>query len=176
MLASGCNPHDATTAAPSADAVVRRPLVLPEFSPMTERSVMEQIRERHSSLMLKIENPRTPTVELGNAHGEMGKLLMAAEYLDAAESCYLNARDLVPSDGRWPYYLGHLYKANGELVKSAAFFEQALQLRPDDVATLVWLADVYLAQGRPEAAEPRFAHALSLQPRSLAARFGLAGC
>jgi len=145
---------------------------LPDLSRVAE-SVRDQIVERYSSLMLKIEDPRTTTVELGNAYGEMGKLFMAADYLDAAESCYLNAQALMPSEVRWPYYLGHLYRHRDEPAKSAAFFERTLQLKPADVATLVWLGEVYLEQGRPEAAEPLLTKALSLQPRSVAALFGL---
>ena len=34
----------------------------------------------------------------------MGKLLMATEYLDAAEVCFANARELAPGEMRWPYY------------------------------------------------------------------------
>src|SRR5205823_13138791 len=117
--------------------------------------------------------PETQTVELGNAYGAMGKLLMAAEYFDAAESSYLNAQALVPTEARWPYYLGHVYRSRAEPAKSAASFERALQLQPSDVATLVWLGGAYLEQNRPEAAEPLFTKALSLQPRSVAALFGL---
>src|SRR5713226_8077947 len=128
-----------------------RPVSLPDLSRMSE-SVRRQVREGYSSLALKIENPGTTTADLGNAYGEMGKLFMAAEYLDAAEACYLNAQTLMPSEMRWPYYLGHLYRKRGDPAKSAAFLERTLQLQPADVATMVWLGDVYLAQGRPEAA------------------------
>jgi tetratricopeptide (TPR) repeat protein len=149
-----------------------RPVSLPDLSRTTE-SVQTQIRGRYASLMAKIENRADAPVELGEAYGEMGKLLMAGEYADAAESCLLNAQMLASSDFRWPYYLAHLYRDKGELAKSRASFEQALQLQPDDVATLVWLGDVHLAQGQPDQAEPRFTKALSLQPNSLSARFGL---
>jgi tetratricopeptide (TPR) repeat protein len=98
---------------------------------------------------------------------------MAAEYIDVAESCYLNAQELVPGEARWPYYLGHVYKTRGEPAKSAASFERALQLQPNEVAALVWLGGVYLEQDRPEAAEPLFTKVLSLQPRSVSALFGL---
>jgi tetratricopeptide (TPR) repeat protein len=141
---------------------------------MREPSVREQMRERYRVLEEKRQNPNTPVVELSDAYGEIGMLFMAAgEYLEVAESCFVHARELVPSERRWPYFLGHLYKRQGDLVKSTAAFERALQLRPDDVATLVWLADVQLAQYRPEAAEPLFAKAAALQPRSVAARLGL---
>jgi tetratricopeptide (TPR) repeat protein len=121
-----------------------------------------------------MQDPSTPPVDLGNAYGETGMLFMAAsEYLDVAESCFLHAQALVPTERRWPYYLGHLYRTKGDLVKSAASFERALQLRPDDVATLIWLGEVQIARNRPEAAEPLVAKALALQPRSVPARLGL---
>ena len=179
VLASACSSHDEATPAPSTDASVLqppdglelRPVALPDFSLMDE-PVREQMRARYSSLAARIEDPTADHVELGMAYGEMGKLFMAATYFDAAESCYLNALTLAPSDRRWPYYLGHVYKIKGPLAKSVAFFEQALQLQTSDVATVVWLAEGYLAQGRPEAAEPLFARALTLQPDSAAARSG----
>jgi tetratricopeptide (TPR) repeat protein len=108
-----------------------------------------------------------------NAFGEMGKLLFAAEYLDAAESCLLNAKALAPTDARWPYYLGHLYKARAETEKSVKAFERARELQPSDVATLVWLGNAYLDEDHPELAQPAFAKALSVQPQSAAALSGL---
>ncbi len=179
VLASACSSHDQAIPAPSTGASVLEPphgpgllpVALPDFSLM-EESVREQMRARYSSLVARMEYPGENRLELGMAYGEMGKLLMAATYLDAAESCYLNALALAPSDKRWPYYLGHLYKIKGPLAKSVAFFEQALQLQPSDVATLVWLGEGYLAQGRAEAAEPMFGKALTRQPDSAAARSG----
>lgn len=149
-----------------------RPVSLPDLS-RAAASVQEQIRAAYSALLFQIEHPSTPASELAEAYGEMGKLLMAAELGEAAESCLFNAQMLAPHDMRWPYYLGHLYKGQGASDKSALSFEQALQLRPDDVATLVWLGEAYLAQDRPDSAESKFAKALSLQPRTVAALAGL---
>ena len=179
VLAGACTSRDEAASASSTGASTLRPpdglglrsVSLPDFSPM-EEPVRKQMRERSSSLKQKIEQSGTTPLELSTAYGEMGKLLMAAEQVDAAESCYLNAQALAPSDRRWPYYLGHLYKIKGPLAKSAASFERALQLRPSDVATLVWLGEVYLAQGRAEAAEPLFAKALTLEPGSVSGHFG----
>jgi tetratricopeptide (TPR) repeat protein len=145
---------------------------LPDLS-KAATSVQEQIRAAYSSLQVHVERPRTPATELADAYGEMGKLLMAAEFGQAAEPCLINAQTLAPSDMRWPYYLGHLYKDQGANDRSTAWFEQALRLRPDDVATLISLADAYLAQDRPDAAEPLFAKARSLQPQAVAAIAGL---
>ena len=180
ILAGACTSDDPAPAAPPTDAAVPsrlgverlRPVSLPDLSHMPA-SVQEQIREQYSSLMSAIEKPGATTVELSHVYGEMGNLLMATQYRDMAESCYLNAQALAPNERRWPYYLGHVYRIMGEFARSATFFEQALQLRPDDVPTLVWLGEVHLAQGRPEVAEPLFEQALAFQPGSVSARFGL---
>jgi tetratricopeptide (TPR) repeat protein len=178
-LAAACTAGDDLTSAASTGTLTLRPpdrpglqpVSLPDFSTM-EASVHEQMRERSSSLQLKIEHADSAPLELSLAYGEMGKLLMAAEQFEAAESCFLNAQALAPDDRRWPYYLGHLYRLKGPPEKSVQSFERALQLQSSDVATLVWLGEAYLGEGRAEAAEPQFAKALTLQPQSVAARFG----
>jgi tetratricopeptide (TPR) repeat protein len=137
---------------------------LPDLA-SAEPSVRDQINAAYASLMSKKTD--------ATAYGEIGKLLLAAEYLEAAEACFLNAEALAPREPRWPYYLGHLYKARAEAEKSAAAFERARRLQPDDVATLVWLGRAYLDEDHPELAQPVFSRALSLQARSAAAMSGL---
>lgn len=149
-----------------------RPVPLPDLSRMSE-SVRQQFRTEHSALALKIEDPRIPAADLGRAYGEMGKLFLAAQHRDAAESCFLNAQALAPDEARWPYYLGHVYRVKGDSGRAAASFERFLQSRPTDVAGLVYLGDEYLSQGRPEAAEPILTRALSLEPRLAVALFAL---
>jgi tetratricopeptide (TPR) repeat protein len=148
------------------------PVPLPDVSKMTP-SVQSQIRQAHGVLSANIDNRKMPLSSLADAYGGLGKLLTAADYPDAAEPYFLNARMLAPHDHRWPYYLAHQYRKRGEIDKARTFFAEALERRPDDVDTLVWLGDVALAQGRADEAEPRFARALSLEPTSLSARFGL---
>ena len=161
--------------APTSDSVSHqpatlRPVALPDLLRM-ENGVQEQMRAAHASLTKKIDEARPPA-ELAAAYGEMGNLLMAAEYLDAAEPCYQNARALAPGESRWPYYLGHVYRTRGELANAAHAFEQALAIGPADVATLVWLGVAYLDLGKPSDAAPLFARALVLEPRSVAALSG----
>jgi tetratricopeptide (TPR) repeat protein len=147
-----------------------QPVRLPDLSAM-EAPAREQMQARFSSLRSRVEDRASTPEQYAIAYGEMGKLLMAATYLEAAETCYLNAETLAPRDRRWPYYLGHLYKVKGPLEKSAASFERALELAPTDTATLVSLGDVYLAQGRAGEADPLFRRALAAHP-SAAAWFG----
>lgn len=182
FLAGGCNSPQKTTltisvAQASTSALDPpaglglRPVTLPDFSGM-EAPVRQQMEARFSSLKSTIGNRALTRDDLAAAYGEMGKLLMAAAFLDAAEACYLNAQKLAPNDRRWPYYLGHLYKGKGPIEKSVSSFERALQLVPDDVAAMVWLGEAYLAEGRADAADRLFAEALALQPSVAAARFG----
>lgn len=164
-------PDTTERAAPAHDNVLR-PVVLPDLSRL-EASVQAQVREQHALLQRLQQTPGTPPSELSGAYGAMGKLLMAAEYLDVAEPYFRNARMLEPGDYRWPYYLAHIYKNRGEVPPAMAFFEEALARHPNNAATLVWLAEMHLTAGRPEDAEPLFTKALALQPQSLAPRFGL---
>ena len=87
--------------------------------------VQHQLRQQYASLAAKTSSPNTAIAELAAAYGDMGKLLMAAEYRDVAEACLLNAETLAPDDVRWPYYLGHLYKLRGDGAASIARFERA---------------------------------------------------
>lgn len=149
-----------------------RPVSVPDLSKMSG-SVQNQIRTSHAALTRAIDDRQTQAVEVADAYGALGKLLMAADLPDAAEPYLLNAQALAPSDARWPYYLGHLNRNRGELATATTFFARALELQPDDVASLVWMGELGLAQGQAADAEPHFARALSRQPTSLSARFGL---
>ena len=179
VVTTGCTSRDDATPTPAADrsapdasGPALEPVTLPDLS-ATDAFVNEQIRAQHASLVTMIETPGATRVALGTAYADVGKLLMAAALLDAAEPYLLHAQAILPDDTRWPYYLGHLYRTMGALEKSVASFEQVLTMRPDDAVTLLSLGDVYLTQGRPEAAEPLFTRQLELQPDSVVANVGL---
>jgi tetratricopeptide (TPR) repeat protein len=159
---------------PSAAAPGRHllPVSVPELT-RVDAGVQEQVRQRYSSLTSRIASSTASDADLAKAYGELAMVLQAAEYFDAAEPCYRNAQTLAPTELRWPYYLGHLYKSKGDTNASATAFERALQLKPDDVSTLVWLGRLYLDQGRTDAAEPLFTRAHAIAPRSVAVLAGL---
>lgn len=148
------------------------PIALPDLA-RADRAVQAQARERYESLIKKIGDRRTPQAELASAYGQYGMLLQAAEYVDAAEPCYLNAQTLAPDEMRWPYYLAHLYTSQGQTDRAEAAFRRVLALRPDDFPALVWLGRLLLDKDRAAEAAPLFATALALQPRSVAAMAGL---
>jgi tetratricopeptide (TPR) repeat protein len=168
ILAAGCRSREsATTEAPAL-----APIALPELS-RVDAPVQAQIRERYATVTKMLASPAPPGRELGTAFGEYGMLLHAAEYYDVAEPAYRNAESLVPDDPRWPYYLAHLHRTEGETDKAMAAYRRALTLRPDDVATLVWLGRMHLDQGQPDQAEQLFARAQSRAPDVVAVQVGL---
>ncbi|HXD75725.1 MAG TPA: tetratricopeptide repeat protein [Vicinamibacterales bacterium] len=158
-------------AKPSPTYTLRK-LELPDLGHATS-SVQQQLRDGYAQLQAKINAPSTPSEQLGQAYGQFGMLLMAAEYRGEAESAFLNAQTFSPRDPRWPYYLGHLYKLSGQADQSNAAFARALELQPDDVPTLVWVGEGDLDQGKPDAAQQVFEKALSLAPRTVTAEYGL---
>lgn len=135
------------------------PIMLPDLSGM-HASVQEQLRDAYA-LLLQSERE-------GEAHGELGKLFMAAKHLDMAERCLRNAQTLAPHDSRWPYYLGHLFISSGELTRAAEHFGRVLQLRPTDFATLVWLGYVHIELGQLQNADAILTKAHALEPDTTA--------
>ena len=148
-----------------------QPVALPDISRAAE-PVQKQIRERYQSLQAAIER-KAPPSELATAFGQMGKLFMAAEYYDAAETCLTNAQQLDPNDIAWPYFLGHVHRYRSDSAKAAAFFEQVLARAPSDVPTLIWLAEMDLAQNKPDAAAAPLMKAQSIDSSSGAVQYGL---
>ena len=172
-LLAGCSgSNTGSTGAPSSSSTrATQPPPLPDISKLVP-TVQAQVTAQYEALSKTLGNSSSTLIERSNAYGELGKLLMAAQLPDAAESAFSNAQTLNPSDYRWPYYLAHLARSQGDLPKAASLFERVLQLKPDDMDSLVWLGDVSLASGRIDAAEPAFARALQLDPQSVSARFG----
>jgi tetratricopeptide (TPR) repeat protein len=139
-----------------------------------EAPVSRQLDEQFGLLRSVLSNGSATPADLAAGYGETGKLLMAANFLDAAEACYLNAQTLAPADPRWPYYLGHLYKGKGPVESAVSSFARALQLMPDDVPAAVWLGEADLAAGQNDVADDIFAKVLARDP-SLAAAWSGAG-
>jgi tetratricopeptide (TPR) repeat protein len=144
---------------PERTAATLRQVALPDLSRL-EESIQAQLHERYAALAAKQKDPETPGARLGTEYGEMGKLLMAAEFHEPAEASFQNAEALAPGDLRWPYYLGHLYRTKGDIPNAMAAFERTLRLAPTDVPTMIWLGESALDQGRPDVAESLFTKAL----------------
>lgn len=153
------------------EALALAEVSLPDLS-SADAPVQEQARRRHAVLIDRIA-AGAPGTELGTAYGELGMLLHAAEYLDSAAPFYVNARQIMPADPRWPYYLGLLYEAQGRPADAATAFERVLALQPEDMPALVRLARIRIESGDAAAAEPLFERARAVAPRSVAVLAGL---
>jgi tetratricopeptide (TPR) repeat protein len=145
---------------------------LPDLSAMAV-SVQRQIRAQRDGLDRLAASAAATPAALAREHGAVGQLLMAAEATAAAEPYFRRAALLDPTEPRWPYYLGHLARMQGNAVLAARHFERALALRPRDLATLVWLGRVALDQGRAGEAASFFSRALEQQPDLAAAHEGM---
>jgi tetratricopeptide (TPR) repeat protein len=111
--------------------------------------------------------------DLANEFGNLGRLFLAAELPAVAEPCFANAQALAPTEMRWPYYLGHVYRTSGDLAGAASAFGRALELQPSHISSLIWMGRVNLDLGRPELAETYFTKALGLGSATAAAQLGL---
>ena len=175
LFACSSPERDSTGRAPAAanatNAAELRSVSLPDLTAMAP-AVQRQLRAQADEVA-RLEADKALPADRAAGYGELGKLLLATESFGDAESCFLNATQLAPSEFRWLYYLAHVYRLQGQSPEAAAAFERALTVRPDDAAALVWLGNVYLDQGRTVEAEPLFSRALVLDSRAAAAHTGL---
>jgi tetratricopeptide (TPR) repeat protein len=138
-----------------------------------EPSLQERIRAAYASLTAARAARTTSDIDLGRAHGQVGKLLLAAELYDQAEPHLLNARALERGELAWPYYLAHTYRLKFQADQAIPLFEEVLRIKADHVPALVWLGTLHADGGRVDLAEPLLMKAVSLDPRSAAALFEL---
>ena len=175
LLVSGCAPADEAAsigpAGGAVDATVPPPLVMPDLSGLPE-PVRAQVRERHDALQ-RTERSGASAAARGSAYGDLGLILMATRFYDAAETAFGHAQALSPRQMRWPYYLAQLYRTTGDQPRAVERFERAVELDPTYVAALVRLGELYLDEGRAEEAEPLFEQALAVDPASAPSLSGI---
>ena len=176
VLGSGCTPADeATSSGPAslgaAAPLAPPPLVMPDLSGLPE-PVRGQVRQRHDALR-RAESTGATAAALGNAYGELGLILMATRFYEAAETAFGHAQALAPRQMRWPYYLAQLHRTTGDQPRAVESFERSVELDPTYVAALVYLGELYLDEGRAEEAEPLFEQALAVDPASAPALSGI---
>jgi tetratricopeptide (TPR) repeat protein len=167
LLATECAPRDT-----GALEAALRPVPFPALD-AADQAVRDQLDAEYAELATRAEDGAVSAADRAEAYGGLGRLFMAASLLVTAEPALLNAHALAPTDPQWPYYLGHVYRIQGDAVTEAAMFEEAVRLDPEDLPARVWLGRAYLDQNRATDAEVEFLRALEVAPDSLAARTGL---
>lgn len=93
-------------------------------------------RERLSDLALRDMDSQ----EIADAYGAAGQVYNTYGFLDAAEACYLNAQRTGTDDYRWSYYLGQIYRGQGQTGAAIWQFQNALQQKAGDIPAAVSLA------------------------------------
>ncbi len=173
-LGGGCSPADesASSTRSAGDSVpAPPPFALPDLAGLPE-PVQAQVRQRHAALQ-RAEDTGATAAARGNAYGELGLILMATRFYEAAEIAFGHAQILAPRQMRWPYYLAQLHRTTGDQPQAVERFERAVELDPTYVAALVRLGELYLDEGRAADAEPLFEQALAVDPASAPALSGI---
>jgi tetratricopeptide (TPR) repeat protein len=158
--------------APATESPVLKAVSLPDISHASS-DVQAQLRARYTALTKTIADTGASPATRADAYGEMGRMFLAAEYFDAAQTCFVNAGALAPADMRWPYFLGHALRRGNRLEEAAAAFTRALAVQPNHVPSLIWGAELQLASNRPDAAQQLLDRAQAIEPRSGAVLYGL---
>jgi tetratricopeptide (TPR) repeat protein len=172
-LLSACGssiPASSGSSQNAAAAARLREATLPNLS-RVDASARERIEAGHRDLMTALQDGTQPAT-LADAAGDLGLLLMAAEFYEAAEPYFAGAAALAPSESRWPYYLAHVYRRTAKLGEAAAAFEQTLRIQPGDLASVWWLGLTYLDLGRERDADAQFARTESDASFAVAALYG----
>jgi tetratricopeptide (TPR) repeat protein len=137
-----------------------------------EPALQARIRSQYASLTAAREGGAADAT-LASLYGEVGKLLIAAEFMREAEPYLANAATLAPGEMAWPYYLGHALRLRNERERAIETFGRALMVAPAHVPTLVWLGALELDRGDAQAARRHFTAAVAGDARSAAALSGL---
>lgn len=147
----------------------------PDLSSMNPaaRQRVRSVQEGLGTLLARPEG--APRPEVGQALGFLGQIYQALDLPEAAEKAYAQARDLVPRDPRWTYYLGLLYNGRGELEAALAEYDRFATARPELALVPLRRGEALLNLGRLEEAAEAFRRAQELAPEEMgaAALYGL---
>lgn len=147
----------------------------PDLSSMNP-AARQRVRSVQEGLGMLLARPAgAPRPEIGQALGFLGQIYQALDLPQAAEKAYVQARDLVPEDPRWTYYLGLLYNGRGELEAALAEYDRFATARPELALVPLRRGEALLNLGRLEAASEAFRRAQELAPEEMgaAALYGL---
>ncbi|MCP3957846.1 MAG: tetratricopeptide repeat protein [bacterium] len=175
---AACQPAERDRPASEATGAERRaerpaPSLLELGQPPLESlapTARDQI-ERATEAIERARRRQAPDSELGQAYGALGNLYHGWSLYEYAEAPYTNARQLLPEDPQWPYFLGHVRRRRGETEAAVASFEETLALQGTDVPTLVWLGRLLVERNLADDAEPYLTSALGLDPSCAPALF-----
>ncbi|MCP4687991.1 MAG: tetratricopeptide repeat protein [Desulfobacterales bacterium] len=164
LLAAPCLPDGSSAPDPG-----RRWEIALEPAPVPDPNELADLAPLFSKMTRLLEaaseRPDISRVEMGEAHGDLGRLYHAHGLARPAEICYRNARRLAPTDHRWPYYIAHLQQKEGRLNDALASWVNAMAVKSSS-ATLIHMAETLMAMNRLEEAAAVLGNARRLNPSS----------
>jgi len=158
---AACGPSRETGESSAIAPVAPPPaFALPDISTLAPL-VRDEIHTRHAA------------AEDQGAWGDLGLVLMAASFLEAADVAFRQAHAREPGALRWPYYLAQLHRRTGDTATAVDWLTRALALDPTHVPSLVQLGRLHLDAGRTVDATALFERALAVDATSAPALAGL---
>jgi len=149
---------------------------LPEVALATsEAAVVDHVTEQQRTIQTLLAAD-TPDDELALAYGELGSILLAYDFADAATPSFQNAVLLDHHNPRWVYLLAWTLQRTGRVDEAVEEFTRYVELEPESVLGHLRLGRAYSATGHHEAARAAFERALQLDPAAAAAHEGLGDC
>lgn len=108
------------------------------------------------------------------ALADYGRLLQANGFAAEATQTWRILIKEDPADGRWPYYLAHLYRDSGDIGETTALLQATVKVAPDYTPAWLQLGDLALKSGKFAMARIYYDQRLSGIPGDPYARLGLA--
>lgn len=109
-----------------------------------------------------------------SALADYGRLLQANGYAAEAIQTWRLLRRQDPDEGRWPYYLAHLYRDAGDMGETTALLRATTEVAPGYSPAWLQLGDVALKSGNFPVARSYYEARLDREPGDPYARLGLA--
>lgn len=127
-------------------------------------------------LRQKIEEAHQRVVTTGDpmALADYARLLHANGFAPEAKQAWRLLMRENPREGRWPYYLAHLHRDDGDIGETTLLLRETTQASPDYSPAWLQLGDLALKAGKFEAASAGYTRRLALEPGDPYARMGLA--
>ncbi len=105
---------------------------------------------------------------------DYGRLLQANDFAAEAMQTWRLLLHEDPTEGRWPYYLAHLYRDAGDVGETTALLQATTDVAPDYSPAWLQLGDIAFKSGRFPVARAYYETRLDQEPGDPYARLGLA--
>jgi tetratricopeptide (TPR) repeat protein len=142
---------------------------LPALPSLDLDGFVPPVREQIETAIAAVEADPTDAT----ANGELGLVLGAYNFTDAALVAYRRSVMLAPKEGRWAYAYGHMLGWSGDPAGAIDVLEPALQRDRDNFWLGYELADQYLAAGRFEDSIALFKRVVAKHSDKFQSHYGL---